>query len=774
MLNKYLDRLESLLTRYRCHELVQFQGPTDERARFDDLIWHHIDPNTGRRTRFLCGRHGIRGKGSAGDKPEAALRYPYSHLVKVWIIETSNEPISVDERQARISCVRKLLTVMNGELYEQTDETITQAFAETQRGKGRVKPFLAFCADNGLMRPVRLTSGDVRDRTGHAQFDAAVEKLPTIESVLALGDIFARVFEPVSAAGLVRPGKQVNLGDAWVATYGLLGLASPNRLSAEVPVLPKQRLKTYAERGGEPVHYLDWKGSKGFKDNRNHVLAALADYVEKALNFFFVACEPARILCQFYENPNRPLKALLGDFKVAPERQKHLRFDEVPNLFGLGYALGFYGVDDCVPVLLPGANPSGFNPNSSGFAKCFADKSIHALTKDDRLSTAKSGSARYASISRLFGYGSLQGTSAQVFVPESQFTTSVSQVQDSWIRFFKKSLVPEFPYAYSTGEAKIRLADAHFCFLGHWFFKKSGKRGSGGKPLQQSPYAIVPLRSIGHGALQRLCGSARVVRPIFGDYGFPAEMSLAPHSLRHFGNTLADQSQIPKEIITAWSGRVDLEQTHTYIHSSHEDRSDRVRAVIGRPENDKREIRVVMQEALAQTTNLPASISSTGICTQDLNTTPCGYLNDFVSQCFMCPEACHVAGDVKAIEFFEKDHAAQTARLELVSKDPRLPSSLGMKKWFVIHSRNTHVLSHVIDLMKTLQAGLLIRYSPKASEFHLTDTNTKETRKLQCAIPDFEHTLGGLIAQQTADTAPRANPQLRSLLSSFGFTEEAA
>lgn len=772
MLNKYLNRLESLLSRYRGHELVQFEGPTGERARFDDPLWHHIDPNTGRRTRFLCGRHQIKGKGSAGDKPESALRYPYSHLVKVWIIETSNEPVSANERQGRVSCARKLLSAINGELYEQTDEAVAQIFDETPSRIGHVNLFLAFCADNGLIRPMRLKSADERDRTGHAQFDAAVEKLPTIESVLALGDIFAGVFEPVSATGLVRRGKQVNLRDAWAATYGLLGLASPNRLSAEVPVLPKQRLKTYAERGGKPVYYLDWKGSKGFKDNRNHVLASLADYVEKAINFFFVACEPARILCRFYENPSQPLKALLGDFKMARERQKYLRFDEVPNLFVVGYALGFYGVDDCVPVLLPGTDPSAFKPNNPRMAKCFANKPIHALTKDDQLSTSKQARTGFSSIPRLFGYNSLQNTSAQVFVSESQITASVGEVQDRWIRFFKKSLLPEFPYSYSTGEAKIRLADAHFCFQGNWFFKTRNNAGSGGKPLQQSPYAIVPARSMGHGAFQRLCGSGQASPPIFADYGYPAEMSLAPHSLRHFGNTLADQSEIPREIITAWSGRVDPEQTHTYIHSSHEDRSDRVRAVIGRPENDKREIRVVTQEALAQTTNLPASISSTGICTQDLNTTPCGYLNDFVSQCFMCPEACHVAGDMKAVEFFEKDHAAQTARLELVSKDPRLPSSLGMQKWFVIHSRNTHVLSYLIDLMKTLKAGLVIRYSPKTFEFHLTDTNTRETRKLQCAIPDFESALGGLIAEQTADPTPRANPPLRSLLSSFGLTEE--
>lgn len=120
MLNKFLDRFEGLLDQYRSQELSQFRGPTNERAQWDDLIWFHIDPNTNRKIRFLCGKHGLKGKGAAGNKPEFALRYPYSHLVKVWVIETSNAQVSAGERQDRVASVRKLISAMTGELYEQT------------------------------------------------------------------------------------------------------------------------------------------------------------------------------------------------------------------------------------------------------------------------------------------------------------------------------------------------------------------------------------------------------------------------------------------------------------------------------------------------------------------------------------------------------------------------------------------------------------------------------------------------------------------------------
>lgn len=775
MLNKYLDRLEGLLDQYRGQELSQFQGPTRSPAQWDDLIWFHIDPNTDRKTRFLCGKHGIKGKGSSGNKPEFRLRYPYSHLVKVWIIETNNATLSAGERQARVTTTRLLLSSMTGELYEQTSESVTTLIQG--RGISRISPFLVFCTEHGLMRPIRLSTLDNRDRSGHAQFDAAIEKLPDIESILALGSIHNTIFQPVSQNGSVAGKKNVKHKDALVTTYGLLGLASPNRLSAEVPVLPKQRLKTYSERGGEPVHYLDWFGSKGFKDNRNHVLAALADKVDKAINFFFEAGEPARILCRFYENPQQPLKELLADFEVTGERKKNLRVGEVPNLFVLGYALGFYDDEERVSVLSNGVEPPALKPNNPQYRECFQSKQIYSLKNEDRLSvSALNKNIKTSALPTLLGMVAVNRSFVRdVLRPSAPGGfISIRELQGKWIQYFTKTLLPEFPYSYSTGESKIRLSDALFCFLGYWFYSHA-RAGSGGKPLQGSRYAIVPLRSISTYAAGRLAGRNASLRnpSIFSEYGFPS-LKAKPHSLRHFGNTIADLSEIPKEIITAWSGRLDKDQTNTYLHASHEDRADKVRAVIGKAEHDRREVRVVTQETLMQGINLPATITSTGICTQELNVTPCDYLNDFVSQCFMCSASCHVSGDLKAIQFFEKDYGVQVARLALVSKDRRLHSSTAMRNWFVIHSRNTHVLASLIDYLKKLDAGSIIRFSSPTSEFHTTDPITKEIKKIQCAIPDFEDKLRSLIAEQTTDTTSGANPQLQSLLSSFGLSDKAA
>lgn len=762
MLNKYLDRLELLIGEYRKGELKQFEGPGGKKAEFDDLIWYHTDPNTGRRTRYLCGLHGRRGKGNAGNLPTDALSYPYDQLIKVWIIEITNTSFSVGEKQSRAAIARKLLSLMSGDLYAQSESAI-YSLNLGLRSADRLRPFLAFCSDKGLMPKLDLKGGDERDRTGHAYFDSALEKLPDIESVLALGVIFSSVFEHVDEAGKLVSGEEINIHDALVVTFALLSLASPNRMSAEISVLLKQRLHSYSESNGELVYYLDWIGSKGYENNKNHLLGALAEPINKAISFFYEACEPARILCRFYENPNQSLSALLEGLEISPELEKNLSSIRQPNLFTLGYALGFYGIDDQVPVFNGDLKIAAVHHTQRG--RFFQSKPIYSLQDHDQLSVSQSESTSLSALPYLFGYAIIP----KIF--PDKITVTVREVQEWWISFYKNTILPEFPLAFSSGESSIFLKNSMFCFLGSWFYGVTKKVGSGGKTFQKSNYAIVPLASLGASVIPRLTGQNHDVMSIFESYGFSSELSLKPHSLRHFSNTLADLSNIPIEIITAWSGRKNPEQTHTYIHTSHDEKVSRVSAIMNPPDIDRRDIKLVSQEELEQATNLPASITSTGLCTQNLNVSPCNYLNDFVSQCFMCSETCHVAGDEKAIDFLEKDFSYQSIRLESVTCDPRLLISQAMKQWYVIHSRNTHILSLLIDLMKSSPVGTIIRYLNTSAEFSLTDLNIMTTTKIACALPDSEGRLKGIIEDKAASSTSGINSQLYSLLSSFGLSE---
>ncbi|MNP70311.1 hypothetical protein D3C76_1665290 [compost metagenome] len=73
--------------------------------------------------------------------------------------------------------------------------------------------------------------------------------------------------------------------------------------------------------------------------------------------------------------------------------------------------------------------------------------------------------------------------------------------------------------------------------------------------------------------------------------------------------------------------------------------------------------------------------------------------------------------------------------------------------------------------MKSRPVGTIIRYSNNNAEFSLTDLNTMIITTVACALPDFEARLKGVIEDKTAITASDANPELRSLLSSFGLSE---
>ena len=772
MPNKYLDRLEHLIASYQMQEFPQFRGPTGKPARWDDSLWHHICPNTGFKTRFLAGKYGVWGRGRAGEGANFKLHTPYDGLIKVWIIQITNVPISHNERQTRVTTARKLLTHMAGELYAQTAETIT-ALLDSGGTLDRIRPFLEFCAENGLMPRIHVRAKDVRDRTGHAALDERNDKLPNLDNVLLLGALHKEIFLPVSQSGIVPSGTKVPMMEAVATTFGLLGLASPNRLVAEASVLAKQRLKRYSEGGREPVHYLDWPGSKGYSDNRNHILAVVADEVDRAVNFFYHKCESARILCRFYENPRTRLGDLLGACEVWKHRAQHLRLDKpAANLFVLGYALGFYSENACVPVVRPGVQvPNDLAHQNPRYRRCFAEKPIHSLENDALLSCSTGDLAKISSIPYLFGYKSLLRGSVGALGLDKQALITVAELQERWINYFKMELVPTFPDSFSTGEGKIRLADALFCIHGPSMYCTSNEMGSGGKPLAKALYSVAPLQAVAHKAAQLLSGCNKHRKSIFEMRGYGGARVL-PHSLRHLGNTLAELSEIPREIITAWSGRCDPEQTETYLHDKHREQSRRVRAVMNPREHDRREIRVVAQETIAKETNLPASITSTGVCTQDLHLDPCDYLNDFVSQCFSCPAACHIAGDTNAIELFEKDNQVQLARLAQVRLDQRLPNSLAMQKWFVIHSRNTHVLTCLIDFMKTLLPGSVIRYSPRTSEFHITDAAVRATQRATCLIPDFNDELRGLLEQRSVGAGPGACPALHSLLASFGLAEE--
>ena len=762
MLNKYLNNLEALVSEYSFFEFPQFEGPERKKATLDDLVWYYIDPKTGRKTRFLCTiLDGHKRKADHKIRLNEALAMPYNYLLKIYIVETVSTPCSAGNMQSRIIAARAILTDIKSSLNDISEEE--------WRLQNNSAPFWKFCNKHKLLGSFNKPEFNerYRDRTGEELQDRRTKLLPDQQIIEALGQVFVNTFQDVDSEGRVVPGGSIDISNAIICTFAALSLASPNRMSAEIPVLKKQKLKNFSEGSGKPVFYLDWAGSKGFSNNRNHILAALSDNVSKGVNFFYHYCEPYRVIARFYEKPNHKWKDLLLDIEVESERQDQIILDSAPNLFTLAYALGLYKIDETVLVV---KNPeiSKLKRQRGGNLSFidYLEKPIHQLCNDDVFYTSAFVSNN--SWSDLFGTG-IQHVDANKNL--SEFLT-LKELEEYWFNHFKTEIAPSFPYAYSGGENYAFYSDLLFCLPRVVLSKNT----AGGKVHSKSFFALYSPKYIAQHVSARLKQQLnnKYKRPsVFEENGYGKEMSIRPHQLRHFGNTMAHLSDIAVAINTAWSGRKSVNQTFEYIHTTDHEESDRLSSVLNFSNGKESDIRIITSNDLAEIANLPASVTSTGVCIQELNVSPCEYLNDFVSQCFMCSSACHIAGDQKAIDLFEKDFVYQKARLEQVRNDSRVQVSKAMQEWLVIHHRNTEVLKSLILLMKEYPVGSIIRFSQRISEFKVTDLSTKRVETVKFALPASNSEIKSLrtIGTSHVDLGVE-NSDLNDLLSSFGLTEE--
>lgn len=772
-LNKYLDRTEALIKQYKeIATFEQFQTPTGEPATFDDLIWFYVDPNTGRKTRILTGRHGTKGVGSAGSGAENALPKPYGDLVKVFIIESFNLSISESEKTAQVSSARKLLSSMHGHLYQQNTSSIIDSFHGSRFD--RVIPFIDFCEKYGLVLKIsqrlRALNKDDRDRTGHEIDSKRKQKMADEDVIKAIGGVYAKAMNSLINER-PEPGY---FRDAFASFMALLCLAAPNRAAAEVTLLPNQKLKSYFEGDRPKVFYLDWAGSKGFQDNRNHILRDLAPWVEKGLDYFSKACQPGRIVARYYINPDQKLRTLLGDFPVEPERNARLALNKKPHIFQLGYALGFYGIDDEVYVYSEDSSdkkrPYRFKRHDllSKRTSCLRLKKIADLQTEDLISSNAAKNPARPGLSKLLNCG-FSSKQDKKFDPNGNRLISVGEIESLLLDFHRQSF-PSFPIGFSTGtQGQIQMDTAFFSILGHQYYGQAAIKKSGGSQGGSSYYTLLTPATLATNAAVDVGRRGS----LFTRHGFSSRIFLNFHQLRHYTNTLADRSGIPNEIITAWSGRKSREQTFEYIHTSHSERTSRVEDVQTTTNDTTQPIRWVSRDDIEKELNLPASATSTGVCTQNLITSPCDYLNDFVSSCFLCPNSCHVAGDQSAIDFLDRDYQFQCRRLKAVEKDKRLTVSKAMQDWFITHKRNTDILSQLVKLMKETPMGTVITFNKKTAQFNLVDVQTKQIEHVVAKLSNSEHALISKALEQhnKSKKQPESNKELTNLLATYNLKE---
>jgi hypothetical protein len=725
-------------------------------AQWGDYLWYFKDRKTGYQSAypFTMAIPGQKGCGKGRFHSEDALPSQYLILLQIYFLdEVIHSNISDKERKQRILGARAAATASlpSGSL---NDLTPDQWVLTLRKSLG----FWEYC------KKVRLISGNSkpklgsnRDRSGSLAFVKKASKSAETSTILAIGHIFNEVFKDVETDGRIKDGGKVDFVDALSISMAVIGLASPSRLQAEYPLLQLQKLQVHRPKNGLPIHYLHWPGSKGYSDNNSHIFSVLAPHVEKIVNFFARELEPDRRYVKYLKKPSISWSELLEGFDIDKKRKLNLNFKKKPNLYSVAYALGFYPVDMTVEVI---RDPKLLSVRNEGGGR------YKIVYLRDEVDTTKFSTDRIANSKIKISYFYYSKHIAQLDLSESILTLGCSRkssplsaicgfepqnrrrfldrhqldiiettakVAEVIVADLKKS-IPKFPES-GADSGHYKLVDLEFSL-----FCCRELRLEVVATRQCPNFSIAPLHRISSSALNPLIdgtplpvsGRTYKTRNIFEAHGFP-RFHLKPHSLRHFSNTLLEQSEIPLEVIAAFSGRKSVKQTLEYVHTSEEDKSERLISILEL--NEEKNVRIVSRDDLENIGGYPASITETGVCIQELNVTPCDYLNDFLSGCFGCQSSCYTCGDEKAIDLLEKDVLFQNKRIDVLKAENKHTFSNAARDWLVRHTRSVASMEQLIYVLKTFDSGRLVRLSSDQSTAYITNTKTGELQEYKVALP---------------------------------------
>jgi hypothetical protein len=684
---------------------------------------------------------------------EFFIQEPWRRLLMSYVLYCESLQITDHHKRTMLLAAKKLIIHVMGDF---TDLTMAQLQLyydqhEEQQSIRKLNKFIIWCQNLGILRKtlrIPKISYQISDSL-EFKIDQSHARMPNEKPLLALAAIFNDLLPKTKEA--LTQNYQPSCRSQFVVCMTTLALASPNRVAAEQQTLGKQCLKSQSikvkgDKGFEDrtIHYLDWTGSKGYSDNRNHILASMAEPVSRAIDWLNVVCEPARVLCRFYESPTRHLKVLLGGF--TSDKLDCFDLNQPVNMFQLGWILGFY---DTLEQQINLWESCSFNKESHNY------KHVSQLHDEDFL---------------IFNQKTiyiLMGCSNSLSILHEMLgrRPNVAEFQKAWINHIKNQL-PSFPFR-KVGNNTIRLSSGLFVFTGQQLSQKGMKTGY----LMGGSFFAIESFFLDRLLASELKPTKTNQESIFERFNFSGELSITPHQFRHWLNTKAQESGLSDSVIAMFSGRSDIRQNAVYDHTSDSEKVAKIsRLMDSEPVN--RDIRVITQEEYETATGKATTVTPVGLCTQDLSSTPCKYLSDFNAQCVLCSASCHVNRDLKAIDILEKDFNAQKARLEAVNSNPRLKLNTGLQRWFMVHHNNTAMLEQLIILMKRedIKEGSPIRYVPNKAVFRIADLKTRQIEQIKAQLPNSKSELEKRIAE-LSKPAPNNNPALENLLTRFSIKE---
>ena len=699
-------------------------------------------------------------------------------ITRAFAIEMSNRNLSHESIVNSVQYAFRACDLLNKNVYniEQEDlSVITASFIELNYSTKSAYQFWNWCKKNQLIPDYLIipTTIDKRNRSPEEEDLRHLKMLISDEQVAAVGVAYNQLY---SDEGLKKYGFKAYPIEYLAVAFCTLAMATPSRSDAEIWGLPTQQIETnidmeYDETPKES-HSLFWKGSKNHPDNRTMLLSVLKENVEKVFEVIEKASLPAKILSFFMADPSLSLNQVIKEYpnyNYKIDTYPNLDFQSKTNIFHLGLILGFYAEEPVLPVhgqhnenikvhpnkhwtrfnylgnidtdallanhcniiLLYRNSISEFQDPSNFLSHVFRPLKKHLLK--DKTSTTLTQLSNLIIKANKFANGSVdtitRGKHVKTKVSDAMFVFTSSILNNREVGHkgytFCTKLTP-IPNMYN-----LQLSTKRPHFNRHWI---------------KSALALVGLES----------------------------MAFSPHQLRHWVNHHAKESGIPISVINLWSGRKDSDQVYEYIHTIDEDNAKQINSIIvNKSEMEpSSEIKIMSIKKIKDMRKLPATIMPEGVCTQDLVTMPCRFLNDFMTSCFGCPQMCYIRGDEQALTTLKLDLEFQVLRLSEVKSHSNFAVNKASQEWYKTHFNKTSVLTVLIDILEddVIPLGASIRMSGDLSnlEFRVQNLDTAQVAVRQFVLEDSEKSLNILLAN-TKSHKNITNPRLTNLLNNYGI-----
>lgn len=768
MINRYIDNQHAYVTKKKAQPLMGFTNAQGEPASWDDMAVTFTDSGGRTLNTIFCNLNKKRPNINTRFTEDDRLTPEAHDLLFAYTLDVLKENITQNNKRSKITSARYFLCGLDENVASASLETI-QHVIDSRTHHTSLGAFIGWLHRHKMLpkscQPhINTTVKSIRNKSGDDALATEKNKLPSEKVLLALGAIFHDVIPPYQDDDnnsidawqpLITATKEQR--DSYSCTMAALGMASANRIGTEQVLLTTQRIQRHTQvvDGQEQtVHYLNWRGSKGYEDNQNHINAEMAESVDRALHYTLLATEPARALVRFYRKPTRPLKDVLGDFKPSDENIALLKpsMNKPTHLLHLGLLLGFFdGRDKCVRVSPDTKGAIDVSIRNPKFIKPIAQ-----LEPFDTL-VFKRG-CPYAQA--LTGCN-LSAASQRNKLLAGQQTLTVAEFQNHTVEMNQSQL-----NGYNRTQTKsVDIEHALFLYT---------KQQMGGKV--KHPFLLVSISSLSNLFDDDLIKYNKPRLTLFERHGFASDFTLKPHQLRHWQNDYLAKKGLPHLLIALLSGRKSAEQTLEYIHTTDAQNA----SVIGditysnELENDVKEkvsqrIRTMNQYNEAIDNEMPTFTHETGFCTQNLALSPCTYMSEFETQCALCSSSCHVTRDDEAIALLIKDLKVQTHNLERVQEAINFVTSESMQEWYKTHYRNTCMLKHLIEVLSdnAIKKGSVVRLLTHSNSMRITNLETKTVKEHTLALPDAEQALQSAIELKRDKSKDVATHNFLGFLSSL-------